>query len=385
MSRQPQPPQRQIFYSAIGPQVPSGYSIPPNSHLQPVSLSGPVVTTNIMHPPYAAPSSSSTPSQTQGWVPDVYSPTFVSEYQRSINTAPATPVRAMPPPQVDFVKFVEHFAGRGFFTPLPPLPPFAPTYSSFFNGVGIMQMGSGNVGKSDSGKKRLSSAPGSPELRKKPSKEGFQLDPSNYGAHFSDLILTEISTENQVFQGYNMYTVPVIPHDISQYLFQLFIPGIRENTPFVQLGDMIKLRQIRPSQMQYPSGVFTGFEYEAYVYGMDKTVGYLILRVDGLWIEIGGRFNVIFGVQEQRWDGARRAVADVGTALTARSNGQTSVPTQTNEIASGTQSSFLRRMLFPEESDGIMQYGLPRGIFGRQWIDKELNYEQVSWEVFIRT
>ncbi|KAF8538528.1 P-loop containing nucleoside triphosphate hydrolase protein [Trichophaea hybrida] len=333
-----------------------------------------------MHPQlYPAPPSTSpaAPPQTQGWVPDVYSPTFVSEYQRSINTIPATPVRALPPPQVDFVRFIEHFAGRGFLTPLPPPPPLTePIYGNPANGADGMHMGSGNVRRpEESSKKTTSSAPGTPELQK-PSKEEFQLGPSNYGAHFSNLIFTEISTEDQIIQGYNLYTVPVIPQDLTQHMFQVFIPGIRENTPFVQLGDMVKLRQIRPSPMHYP-GVFTGYEYEAYVYGMDKAMGYLVLKADGLWIEIGGRFNVIFGVQEQRWDGARRAVADVGAVLSAQSQNETLVSTQTpDETASGTKSTFLRRMLFPEESDGIMQHGLARGIFGRNWIDKELNYEQ---------
>ena len=112
----------------------------------------------------------------------------------------------------------------------------------------------------------------------------------------------------------------------------------------------------------------------------DKSVGYLVLRADGLWLEVGGRFNIIFGVQEHRWDSARRAVSDVGRALKlSTSSFDSGKPTDNSETAD--ESRFLGRMLFPEKSDGIMQYGLSRGVFPRHWIDTELNYEQVRFGI----
>lgn len=285
--------------------------------------------------------------------------------------------------------------------------------------------GSSVSGSPEAGKNHHSSSPPSSCAAASAAEDGCLhqlLTPSNYGAFFTKLVLHEIATENQTVQTHNMYNVPVVLHDAAQCLVQVFVPGIRENVPTVQLGDMIRLRQIRPSLLGYPS-VFTGYEYEAFVYGMDRSVGYLILRADGLWIENGGKFNVIFGVQERRWDGPRRAVADVGSCLQAQLQEQSEKKTKDHQhydhnnkqqqqqqqqpqhqhqspascspisttmspmesidetIMARTpsqQSSFLRRMLFPEHCDGKMQYGLTRGVFERQWIDKELNYEQVS-------
>ncbi|KAL8959083.1 MAG: hypothetical protein Q9193_003990 [Seirophora villosa] len=38
--------------------------------------------------------------------------------------------------------------------------------------------------------------------------------------------------------------------------------------------------------------------------------------------------------------------------------------------------AWLHRMLFPEESDGIVQRSLPQGVFMRSWFDRHLNHEQ---------
>ena len=40
-------------------------------------------------------------------------------------------------------------------------------------------------------------------------------------------------------------------------------------------------------------------------------------------------------------------------------------------------NQWLRKMLFPQLSDGIMQSGLPSGTFKQKWYDKSLNYEQM--------
>ena len=39
-------------------------------------------------------------------------------------------------------------------------------------------------------------------------------------------------------------------------------------------------------------------------------------------------------------------------------------------------SSYARKMLFPEKSDGILQTTLNKGTFSHKWFDMELNYEQ---------
>ena len=290
-----------------------------------------------------------------GWFPDVYTAPFVSEHQRAINTMPAAVVKALPPPCIDFQKFIESFLGKRFLgTPPEALPPL----------------------------------PQQNEVPARNAVERSTLTPVNYGEHFSELLGLEITTLNLTIQSYNLYNVQITPQDPnnpSQYLFRLPIPGIREDTPLIQLGDLVKLRQIRPAQAMYPAA-FTGYEYETFIWGMDKALGFVVLRADGLWVESGGRFNVMFNAQHYRWDGARRAIADIGKSLheagpepsDAESQGNPSAGAEESPSKKPLPSYFLRKMLFPDQADGVMQHSLTQGDFERQWIDKELNYEQVS-------
>lgn len=41
-----------------------------------------------------------------------------------------------------------------------------------------------------------------------------------------------------------------------------------------------------------------------------------------------------------------------------------------------TNQAWLRRMLFPDPSDGVMQRSFPQGVFKRSWFDRHLNHEQ---------
>lgn len=49
-----------------------------------------------------------------------------------------------------------------------------------------------------------------------------------------------------------------------------------------------------------------------------------------------------------------------------------------------TNRTWIRRMTFPEEFDGVIQRSLPQGIFKRSWFDRNLNHEQkVQYSLFI--
>lgn len=186
-----------------------------------------------------------------------------------------------------------------------------------------------------------------------------------------------------------MFNELLYPQDPSQNLYRLVVPGIRENTPLVQLGDIVRLRQVRMHPGFVPiGGAFSGYQYDACVYGMDKTVGYIVLRVDHLLME-SGRFNVCFCVQEKRWAGPARAIEDLGAELKnadARERPGMTNGANGNNVGHGNgingavgadfEGGFVRRMLFPEKVDGVWQRNLGRGAFNRGWFDGELNYEQ---------
>jgi helicase MOV-10 len=283
----------------------------------------------------------------------------------------------MPPPNIDYQTFVSSFCGSSFLKVLQPSP-------GLFGGSGCAENNAPvsleNLNLTDN--ETVSNLPA--ETKATP------LTPETYAEYHVDLMRTEIAALNEVSQSYNLYSVPVCVHDLAQHLFRLAVPGLRENTPMIQLGDMVRLRQIRPEYFGYPS-CFTGYEYETFVFGMDKTEGYIVLRADGLWIETGAMFNVVFCVQEQLWDSAHRAVTDIGLQLNPPAGGNG------NAVTNGIQSphvpsfinpppranTFLRRMLFPENTDGEMQHTAKSSVYRRRWFDKELNFEQVRNRVLM--
>ena len=97
-----------------------------------------------------------------------------------------------------------------------------------------------------------------------------------------------------------------------------------------------------------------GVQYEAYIYAIDRQAGFLLLRIDQLQLE-SGSFNVSFLVQEDLLGPHARALFDMNRLLS---------------------SGFVRKALFPEESDGVQQTTLNEGLFSYRWFDHELNYEQ---------
>lgn len=349
---------------------------------RPLEITPPPVTTLRVPQPATALAtpciqSPVTPSK---WVPDVYSPAFVANFQKSVNTLPITQTYwTTPPPNIDFPRYIADFAGARFLRPLDPVPSLAEVKDT-------AEHQDVRLPTPVSATSVISTNPRStpdPLAYHASFEKEKVVTVNNYTNFFTGLIFDEMSKDDETLKSYNLFSAEL--QKIGDAIFRLYIPGIRENTPMVQVGDMIKLRQVKYRQAGYPPvplpgpGEFTGIEYVTYVYGMDKTQGYLHLRADCLWIQPGGRFNVIFGVQENRWDAPRRAVADVGFSLNAWAPNQSLSPPLRSYTPPTIQSSFLRRMFFPEKSDGVMQFDLPRGVFRRSWFDDQLNYEQVSW------
>lgn len=300
--------------------------------------------------PGVQPQPASSTSASKTWYPDVYTLPFIPQYLQVINTLPAVPISSLPAPTIQFHAFISSFCGSAFLRVLPPPPAIPPTPT-------------------------------------KPTPAPFtDLTPSVYFDYFFNLISHEVATQHKENRKHDMFNEPLHIQDPSQSLYRLNVPGIRENTPMVQLGDVVKLRQVRiqPGFGPMGGGSFSGYQYDACVYGMDKTYGYIVLRVDHLLME-SGRFNVCFGVQERRWAGPTRAIEDLGSVLgranareePAIANGANGTKGINGTVgADAFEETFVRRMLFPEKADGVWQRSLGRGVFSRGWFDGELNYEQ---------
>ncbi|KAI5819436.1 P-loop containing nucleoside triphosphate hydrolase protein [Pyronema omphalodes] len=370
MSRYP-PPRRSSAIPIIQPE--SG---------QPLEIPNPPPVTTLRPPQPAttlATVHTKSPATPSNWVPDVYSPAFISNFQKSVNTLPIThSYRTTPPVYINFARYIADFSGAGFLKPLDPLPSLA----KLRNTAGQQNVRLLTPVSATSETSTNSRSTPDPSAYNASLNKEKDATVNNYGQLFTDLIIDEMLKEDETLKNYNLYGVEL--HKTGNFIFRLYIPGIRENTPMVQVGDIVTLRQLKYLESCFPParipgpGLFTGIEYLTYVSGMDKTQGYLYLKAEKLWIEPGGRFNVIFGVQENRWDAPRRAISDVGFSLNAWPPNKSLSSHLRSHTPPTIPSSFLRRMLFPEKSDGVMQFNLPRGVFRRDWFDNHLNYEQLK-------
>lgn len=336
--------------------------------LWPLQLAPPYLTLTAgqtaLHAGRAMPAS---PAVAAPWSPDVYSRAFVPAYLHAVNAQPAIICVSLSPPHINFHAFIAAFSGAALLRPLPPprwpLPPSPPLPLPL-------------------------ARPASPA-------RAPTLTPDSYAVHFFALLAREFDTQRQELRRYDLYNVPLAVQDPAQMLVRVQVPGLRENMPPVQLGDLVHLRKILPPYAYpgYPGG-FTGYQYDTFVYGLDKTEGFIVLRADNLILEPGAGFNVCFVCQEKAWHGAARAIDDVDVELkrvcSAPANGalatlvlpghdRTSSPATPSAGSSPAPlpaQSFLKRMLFPQKEDGVWQTGLSKGVFRRSWFDTDLNYEQ---------
>ena len=234
----------------------------------------------------------------QKWRPDVFAHSFVPEALLAINQSSATLITTPPIDGINFGQYVATFAGNQMLPALhtPPYP-------------------------------RLSGKP-------TPTSLGH-LDSESYGQHFSDCLILDLEAQVPEIRSYDQFRVPLEVVDLVQQLYNLKVPGLRDGTPIVELGDTVMLRQLvidpatrLPRGMdvwlasggRYRNGEvapgFTGYQVSAIVWGIDRNNETLILRAYGLengpWFSF---FNVTFVVQARTIQSLQRAVADVAQEL----------------------------------------------------------------------
>ncbi|KAK9370282.1 P-loop containing nucleoside triphosphate hydrolase protein [Lipomyces kononenkoae] len=253
------------------------------------------------------------------WTPDIYAKKFVPVWFKNVNTFAAVRMESTRPPDFDIKTYVEGFAGQKIVC-REVNPPFR--YES----------------------QTITAA-----------RQGLSV--STYSSKLSHFLDIEIKAQIKELQNYDLYGVTLEKSGSENALFKLKCPGIREFTPPVSVGDQLLFRQLRPQYSTYESHSFTGYEYSGYVWHVDRTKGEVIVRIDGLVFE-SNIFNVRFVLDEMFYSKCATAVAKL------------------HDEMQSTSSGFVRKILFPECEDGLMDESLPRGVFDVDWYDKDLNYEQ---------
>ena len=191
-----------------------------------------------------------------------------------------------------------------------------------------------------------------------------ELDNQSYLSYFALLLRREFEAKKIENEYYALYAVSlqVIFNADHTRLWALSVPGLREDSPLIEMGDTLQIRQL------WADMTWTGVQHNAVVHSVSRVQEVVYMRVDGLehlalynnQYILPMVVNVVFPLKERVAQGQRSALLSVGETLKSESN---------------VGKNWIRRMLFPIESDGRLQTRL-RNVPHRALFDHAVNYEQ---------
>jgi helicase MOV-10 len=299
---------------------------------------------------------------------DVYARAYVPEAYRIINElTPSSIYKAPNPRAIDYVSYVQSFGASPYLQNRP-----------FFENARHTC---------------LDRAPAYFETKAFFQYESGLSISEQYERHFECLIGREYAHHHVEHKLHSLYNEKLQPYPNSNDLFTLEWPGVREETPFIQAGDSIQLRQLTPldesmrlasmehwiktvgrphlnsgrldTPSQLPPG-WTGSLYTARVHTVIRAQEDVVLYAPHLSGNM--EFNVILPVPKKPYETRLNAVAHFGRSL---GNG---IPNGTSQAPSS--KPWARKILFPEPDDGVWQTKLDPWTSKRKWFDDLLNFEQ---------
>jgi DNA polymerase III delta prime subunit len=254
-----------------------------------------------------------------------------------------------------------------------------------------------------------------------------------YERYFRYHLEAEIQSQKLENETYALFghDIKTLIHDPAGTTCSLLVPGLRENSPYVEEDDIIQLRELVydhskrllgmehwmahenrqwPRDFPAPGGRWrgepapgwTGIIYNARVLAVRRRESKLVVRIDGspdverwaLSPPDGLRFNVQFPVPSNRYlpmkhvlpiiqealrhaDTSRYQLTD-GIANRSRVSSSTSDSDSGRPLGLGSSSNnpWLQSMLFPVEVDCHVQTALNPASFNRAFFDEQLNWEQ---------
>lgn len=284
---------------------------------------------------------------------DVYAKPFVPQIFGAINEAPANVVPSEPARWVDFERYVQTFAGSEVLA-----ASIAPYHAS-------------------SSPQELT-WDGSSDHESNHGLDTKELGLENYEAYFHTALEKEAIALQQECDDHAIYRVTVDREggkDPRPAVHTLHVPGLREMSLRIEVGDIVQLRQLRfntrgellaPLSIKHANGKsatlprHAEFQYDAVVWNIDRRNEALSLRIDHL-ARMSMLFNVSFTVQVRRINALHRAVS-----LTA------------NGLLTQWDENWMRSTLFPEPTDGYYQKTLNKISVNLDLYDNLLNYEQLK-------
>lgn len=320
------------------------------------------------------------------WEYDVYAKPFVPTALRSINTEKETRIiSSRPKHRIDYQAYTFTFAGLSF---IPDRPANLYLESQQANPLEMV------------------------------------LTVESYLKYFDALMKIEHMAKKQEHETYALYRVPLrLISTPEGDIWALSVPGLREDSPFVEMGDTLQVRQLwvdsagNPVQMATPmaghqigySGhssvayeLWTKVQHDASVYSVNRAQETVYLKAEGLGFLYIGRVavpmivNVVFPLKKGVLRSQQRALISINSRLrpimypkalydfTSEKNDLHNLEETKIKYASTRaigkqenvgQNDWTRRILFPTESDGQLQTRL-RSIPHRDLFDHAINYEQ---------
>lgn len=283
---------------------------------------------------------------------DVYARPFVPESLTSINTLRGPNFETPPVNQFDFQEYIEKSLPTQFFpSPIQPTPP-----DSSFNPAVATQ--------------------------------------EHYEHFFEYHIKAEIEAQQRQNASYALYAHRVDTTDLMVVSFK--VPGLQENSPYIEVDDIVQLRQIHEERPKAPRrgrprieepfqmAQWTGVSYNGRVSNIRRKNETLVVRLSGPSLQPRRlrpdsfmvhhlKFNVQFPVPEERFLPMRHVLPVIQQAL------RVIMHTSERQLFSEDSPQFhrwIRSMLFPKEVDSKLQTSLNNLSFNRLLFDSELNWEQ---------
>ena len=227
---------------------------------------------------------------------DVYARPFVPQIFRSINQAPANVICSLEPPRVDFYKYVQAFAGFIFLTG---------------GTTSIRQHATQQVLEQH----RLASQSSNN------AEHITELDQRTYASYFQAALHQEAVAQQKQCEDHALYRAPVTgsgANDPRPNTYILHVPGLRETSLRIEVGDIVRLRQLHfdyRGEVNPPSYDYPEVQYDSVVWSIDRRRELLSLRIDDLF-HMSMLFNVCFTLQYSRI-AALHCVVDSAASLLA--------------------------------------------------------------------
>ncbi|KAK0622560.1 P-loop containing nucleoside triphosphate hydrolase protein [Immersiella caudata] len=231
------------------------------------------------------------------------------------------------------------------------------------------------------------------------------LSPLNYESFFRFHLDSEIQQQQRENASYALYVhqVTVEFKRDGNAKITVRVPGLRENSPYVEEDDTVQLRQLRFDHLgrlmertaplssypmnvyyqQYFSGPWTEIIYNARVKAVVRSLEQLVLNVAGLTPESSEydnlKFNIQFPLPLNRYSTMQSALSQVqASLLRARqiTNEAGIMGKASTNPASLSNPFWVQSMLFPTEADCKVQANVQSGTYKHELYDRVLNLEQ---------